>query len=223
MLKTLDHPKAVKRGLMANLTRSERREKWKWRTPDERVAFSFGNSVRWRIVAALHGGEKSGAELARDVGLSRQAASYHIRELEASGAIELACSAENAEQRIYRAVETVAYTDEEFAELTPEQRLAHARLILTSFFAEAFSSWQADMMDADPYLYLVWDWTVSLDAQGCEEWKAEDDRHAEEQNQIRTRVLERTQKSGESPRRRVTGIFSFDRDIRLWGRPPQGA
>jgi DNA-binding transcriptional ArsR family regulator len=208
---------------MANLTRKERRAKWRLRTDEERVAFSFANSVRWRLVAALHGRERSAADLARLVGLSHQAASYHIKELEAAGAIELARPAEDAAQHIYRAIKPVAYSDEEFAHLTPDERQSHTRLILTSFCAEIFSSWEAEMMLDDPDLFLVWDWSVQLDEEGCREWRAEEERHAEAKNEIKMRSLERSSESGGALMRKVYGIFSFARDRRLWGEPAQGA
>jgi DNA-binding transcriptional ArsR family regulator len=208
---------------MANLTRKQRRAKWRWRTEEERVAFSFANSVRWRLVAALHGRERTAADLARLVGLSHQAAGHHIKELEAAGAIELAQPAEDGAQHVYRAIKPVAYTDEEFAKLAEEDRQAHTRLILTSCCAEIFSSWEAGMMLDDPDLFLVWDWSVQLDEEGCAEWKAEEERHAKAKNEIKMRSLERAAESGVDLKRKVYAIFTFARDRRLWGEPAQGA
>jgi DNA-binding Lrp family transcriptional regulator len=187
------------------------------RTPAESLAFSMGNTIRWEMQAALHTGERSASELARLVGLTRHSAKWHIKQLEESGCIELAeTTADN--QRIYRAVRTDAYTDEEFAALSVEARREHHRLILMWLAAEMFAAWQGGTM-LDSFTALVWDWAVQLDEHGREEWKAERERHRAAKDEIRVRSLERLAHSGEKPVTIVYADLDFVRSGRV-SEPP---
>ncbi len=187
------------------------------RTPAESTAASLGHTVRWEMQAALHTGERSAAELGEIVGLIPQSAAWHIKALLKSGLIELAEIQGN--KRIYRAVGTDAYTDEEFAELPVEIRREHTRLILTWLAAEMFAAWQAGTMLDDPFLFLVWDWGVKLDVQGREEWKEERERNKREREAIHARSLERQSNSDEEPVTVVYADVDFIRSPRVSGPP----
>ena len=156
------------------------------KTPAESLAFSMGHTVRWEMMAALHTGERSASELAKIVGLIPQTAGYHIRQLVASGCIELA-ETTKSNQHIYRAVKADSYTTEEYAALPVEARREHTRLILMWLAAEMFAAWQGGTMLDDPFLFLVWDWAVQLDEEGRREWMAERERSREAKEEIRAR------------------------------------
>jgi predicted ArsR family transcriptional regulator len=116
---------------------------------------------------------------------------YHVRVLRDMGVIELAGTrpVRGATQHFYRAVRRPHLTNEEVAELTPEETVASAMNILQMEFGDAAASLETGALVCRP--------AVTLDEEGWTEYHSIMAEAAERLYEAEARSVERRSKNGE--------------------------
>jgi DNA-binding transcriptional ArsR family regulator len=186
--------------------------KKKPRTPEEAVAYAVGHRIRVEIIAALNEGPRYAEQLARLVGVDRNKIDHHLRELLKDGSIEIAEvePLRNFERVWYRAVKQVYYNDDEFAELTPEEKKVTLALPLRSIMAESLSSLGSGKMLEDRETWVSWRW-FNVDSQGRTAINKEQERFWTKMREIETESVARRIESGEAPLSIVVAELGFER------------
>lgn len=179
---------------------------------EEVVAYALGHRIRIVVLAILNEGTYSADELARIIDEPLNKVSHHIKELVDAGSIELARveKVRNADQHYYRAVEMPFYTDEEAAEMTPQQRQVTAGLILQNMMAEAMSALWAGQLRDDPRVWLAWRW-FNVDEQGRNEIADEQQRSWDRMREIEADATNRRAESGEDAVSVIVADMGFER------------
>lgn len=142
---------------------------------EETVSYAVGHRVRIEILAALHEGPETAAGLAKVVRQPLSTVTHHLEQLLADGSIEIARTEPiraNMTQNYYRVVELPEFSDEEMAEMAPEERQALVALIVQAATAEALASLWAGKLNSDPRVFLAWN-RINLDGQGREDFADE--------------------------------------------------
>jgi hypothetical protein len=123
---------------------------------------------------------------------------YHVRVLRDMGVIELAGTqpVRGATQHFYRAVRRPHLTNEEVAELTPDETIASAANILQMEFGDAAASLEAGALVSRPEHY-VFRLAVTLDEEGWNEYHSILAEAADRLYEAEARCVERRSKNGE--------------------------
>jgi DNA-binding transcriptional ArsR family regulator len=137
---------------------------------EETVSYAVGHRIRIEVLAALHEGPESAADLAKIVRQPLSTVTHHIEQLLVDGSIEVAWVKPirtNMTQNFYRVVELPEFTREDIEEMAPEERQALYALIVQAATAEAMASLWAGRMIDDPHIVLAWN-RYNLDERGRE-------------------------------------------------------
>ncbi len=179
---------------MATTQRAGRRRK----RIEEVVGYAVNHRTRVHILIILNEGTFTAKEIAEIIGEPLNNVSNHIRELLDAGSIELAKTemVRNTQQHYYRAVEIPHYSDEEVAEMTPEQVRVTSGLVIQSMIAEIMAALWAGKMEADPLVWLAWDWR-NVDDQGRQEIADEQERSWQRIQEIEIEATNRRADSNE--------------------------
>lgn len=179
---------------------------------EEVVAYALGHRIRVMVLAILNEGTYTPDQMARIIDEPLNKVSHHIKELADAGSIELAKveKVRNADQHYYRALEMPFYTDEEAAEMTPQQRQVTAGLILQYMMAEAMSSFWAGKLRDDPRVWLAWRW-FNVDEQGRSDIADEQQRSWDRMREIEAEATNRRAQSGEDAVSIVVADMGFER------------
>jgi DNA-binding transcriptional ArsR family regulator len=182
------------------------------RAPEDAVAYSVGHRIRVEIIAALNEGPRYAEQLARLIGVDRNKIDYHLRELLRDGSIEIARvePLRNFERVWYRAVKQVYYNDEEFAELTPQEKKVTLALPLRAIMAEALSSLGSEKMLEDPETWISWRW-FNVDIQGRTAINKAQERFWEKMQEIEAESAGRASQSGEPLVSIIVAELGFER------------
>jgi DNA-binding transcriptional ArsR family regulator len=154
--------------MVANAVEALRRVGTATRGVEDSVSYAVGHRIRIEILAALHEGPSTAVGLAKIVRQRLSTVTHHIEELLADGSIEIAWTEQiraNMTQNHYRVVELPEFSDEEIAEMAPDERQALAALIVQAATAEALASLWAGKLRSDPRVFLAWN-RINLDKQG---------------------------------------------------------
>lgn len=180
---------------------------------EEVVAYALGHRIRILVLAILNDGTYSPDALARIIGEPLNKVSHHIKELLDAGSIELAKieRVRNVNQHFYRAVEMPYYSDEEAAEMTPQQRQVTAGLVLQSMMAEAMAALWAGKLSSDPRVMMAWRW-FNLDEQGREDLADEQLRSWKRMQEIEVEATNRRAESGEDAVSIIAAQLGFERE-----------
>jgi hypothetical protein len=137
---------------------------------DERLLKALRHPLRVELVRQFTERTASPKELALKLNEDLGGVSYHTRELEAAGYIELADTAQRrgATEHFYRAIARAHIDDKEWAELPEDTRRDISCRVLQGIFGEAFSALRSDSLDARLDRHLSWR-SLNLDA---EAWDA---------------------------------------------------
>lgn len=137
------------------------------RSIEDAVAYAIAHRIRVEILGYLHEGPRSPSELSKLIGLPLSTIDHHVKEMLASGSIELARveKVRNTNEHFYRAVELPFYSDEEMWAMPVEVRQAIYGLILQSIMAEALAAFREGKISNDPRVWLSWRW-FNVDGQG---------------------------------------------------------
>jgi DNA-binding transcriptional ArsR family regulator len=170
----------------------------KKRGVEDAVSYAVGHRIRIEMISILNESTRSADELARMIRQPLSNVGHHIKELLASGSIEIARTelVRNVNQHFYCAVEVPFFSDKEMAAKTPEERKEIYGLILQASMAEALASFWAGKIHNDPRTVMSWCW-YNVDQQGREEIADELAAHIERVGEIEARALSRAAGSDE--------------------------
>lgn len=180
---------------------------------EEVVSYAVGHRIRVQILVILSEGVFTPDEIARLIGEATNKVSHHIKELVDAGSIELAKTerVRNTLQHYYRAVEMPYYSDEEFAEMTSQQKQVTLGLALQQIMAETMAAFWAGNMVIDPRVWVTQRW-FNVDAQGREEIADEQARSWERVKEIEAAALNRCAESGEEAESVIVAQLGFLRE-----------
>jgi DNA-binding transcriptional ArsR family regulator len=179
---------------------------------EDSVSYAVGHRIRIEILAALHEGPASAAELAKIVRQSLSTVGYHLEELLKDGSIEVARTEQlgNMGQNFYVVAELPEFSDEEIAAMSPEERQALAALILQASTAEALASLWAGKLHSDPRVFLAWN-RINLDVQGRGDVADEQLRSWQRLQDIEGESANRMAESGEPGTTYVVTSLGYER------------
>ena len=181
---------------------------------EEVVAYAISHRIRVQILIVLNQGIYTAAEIADIIDEPLNRVANHIRELVDAGSIEIADTKQRRGgfQHYYRAVEAPYYSQEEFEEMTWQQRQVTIGLVIQSLVAEVLAALQAGKMVDDPRVWLAWD-RFFLDPEGRQEVADEHASHWQRMEAIKARTVNRVAKSGEDTRPYVVSVLGFERAL----------
>lgn len=177
--------------------------------------------LRVRILEVLDEGPRSPsqfvqeglfpAELFSDYQKALSLASYHFRALEKEGCVEIVESIprRGAVEHVYRGKSRIYLTDEEFEELSPEQRAKLSTISVQSLVARVDTAIRTKTFDARTDRHMTWR-QLHLDERGWKDAMAALGACYEEIEQIRQDALDRLAASGEQVVTTTIGILGFE-------------
>lgn len=187
-------------------------KKLRKRSVEDAVAYAVAHRIRVEILGLLHERLRSPSELARLMGHPLSTIEHHIKELLASGSIELARvePVRNTNEHFYRAVELPFFSDEEMWAMPVEVRQEIYGLILQSSMAEGQAAFRAGKMSNDPRVWMAWRW-FNLDEQGRNDLADELARSWTRVQEIEIESTDRRIASGEKAVSMVVCTQGFER------------
>lgn len=197
---------------MGNCTAVEARLVEGGRRIEEVTSRGLGHRFRIEILAALHEGPHSAAQLARVLRQTEGRVWHHLKELLKDGSIEEAFTEEKGNHKIvyYRQIELPFFSDERIAEMTPEDRQITAALIIQASAAELLAALWAGKMHSDPRVWLAWE-PMTLSQRGRNEVADEMQRNWDAVQNIAAEDVNYRAKTGETGKRLVLATFAFER------------
>lgn len=176
------------------------------------VGYAIGHRIRIEIVAALHEGPKSAAELTKIVRQPHGNIASHIRELLNDGWIGIAKTEDirNFEQHYYRVIKLTEFSDEDVEAMTLAERHALYALIVQASTAEAMASLWSGRISHDPRVVLMWN-RINLDQEGREALADEQTRSWRHIVEIEGEAANRRAKSGELGKSYIVSSFGYER------------
>lgn len=183
------------------------------RCVEDSVSYAVGHRIRIEILAALHEGPESPNGLAKIVRRPLSTVTHHLEELLKDGSVEVAGSRKvraNMTQHFYRVVQLPEFSDEEIAEMTPDERQALAGLILQATMAEALASLWAGKLHSDPLVFLAWN-RIRLDKLGRHEFSVEQKESWARIKEIECNSENRRAVSGEAGVTYIVTSLGFER------------
>jgi DNA-binding transcriptional ArsR family regulator len=180
---------------------------------EEVVSYAIGHRIRVQCLVILSEGVFTPDEIARIIGEPTNKVSHHIKELVDAGSIELAKTerVRNTLQHYYRAVEMPYYSDEEFAQMTSQQKQVTLGLALQQIMAETMAAFWAGNMVIDPRVWVTQRW-FNVDAQGRNEIADEQAESWERIQGIEARSINRCAGSGEEAESVIVAQLGFLRE-----------
>jgi DNA-binding transcriptional ArsR family regulator len=179
---------------------------------EEVTSRALGHRFRIEILAALHEGPHSAAQLARVLRQTEGRVWHHLKELLKDGAIEEAFTEERGNHKIvyYRQIELPFFSDEAIAAMTPEERQITAALIIQASAAELLAALWAGKMHSDPRVWLAWQ-PITLSHQGREKLADEQQRSWDAVQEIVAEDANHRAEAGESGKTYIVATFGFER------------
>jgi len=181
------------------------------RRVEEVLTRGLSHRIKIEILAALHEGPASNGQLARILREDAAKVNGHVKALLKDGAIEAAFDVQERNHRItfYRQIVPSAITDEEAAEMTPEEKQVTAALILQASQAEALAALWAGKLITDT-VHMAWA-PYTLSERGR---KALIDELLESWDRIQEIVAEDVNhraRSGDEGKRMIVATFGYER------------
>jgi DNA-binding transcriptional ArsR family regulator len=198
----------------------EAAKKLRKRSIEDAVTYAVAHGIRVDILCYLNEAPRSPSELARLMGYPPSTIEHHVKEMLASGSIELARveQVRNTNEHFYRAVEIPFYSNEEMLAMPFEARQEIYSLILQSSIAEAQAAFRAGKISNDPRAWLSWRW-FNLDAQGRKDMVDENARSWERMQEIEAESTDRRVATGEEPVSVVVSLLAHERCRNVASRP----
>ena len=177
--------------------------------------------LRVRILEVLNEGPRSPSQFVEEGLIPRTAynsyqqalslASYHFRELEKEGCLEIVESIprRGAVEHVYRGLARIFVDDAEFEQMDSERRKQLSRISLQGMIARADRALAEDTFDARPDRHLTWV-PMQLDERGWNEVIAKLARTFEELTQIRQDADARLAASGEEVIPATVAMLGFE-------------
>jgi hypothetical protein len=192
---------------LAQTTKSDRT-----RSIEEAVSYALGHRIRIEILCLLNEAIYSASEPAELTPWALTTIGHHIKEMLNSGSIEVARikKVRNTDQHFYRAVELPVVSDEDAAALPPEVKQEYAAVVLQAIIAESLAALQAQKLNTDPQVRMMWRW-YNVDTQGRQELADEQRESWERFAEIEARSTNRRAKSGEEATTLIAATLGFER------------
>jgi DNA-binding transcriptional ArsR family regulator len=193
-------------------TAVKKKPKRRKRSIEQQVAFAIGHSLRVKILIVLNEGVYSAGEVADILDEPLNKVSNHMVELAEGGSIEVVRTRQrrNTTQRFYQATQVPHFTKEEVEDMTVYEAQVTAGIIIQTLFAETMASFEAEKMNNDPGVCLVWN-RFNLDAQGRKEVAEEQDVMWDRLTELAEASEKRAEATGAKTTTYVTGSLGFER------------
>jgi DNA-binding transcriptional ArsR family regulator len=187
----------------------------------ETICAALKHPMRVRILEVLNEGPRSPSQFVEEglvpkdlYGSYPQAlslASYHFRELEREGCLEIVESIprRGALEHVYEGKARVYFTDAEFEQMPREKRRTLSRISFQGLVARADSAMRADTFDARTDRHLTW-MPMQLDERGWDELSTALAGCFGEVEQIRHDAKDRLASSGEEAVPVTFGMVGFE-------------
>jgi DNA-binding transcriptional ArsR family regulator len=191
--------------------------------PDDAPSYPVGHRLRLESLIILHERESSAADIADMLDEDVRVVTNHLRDLYDAGCIEFVGHKGdgNIKRAVYRAVTRPLISDEEYEEMSLDERHEINGVAVQWILAECLSSYRNNKMDRDEALCLITDAQL-LDTEGRIElrdlltafWSSDSGdvldalKSAQE---IAARAANRMVKSGETGRTIVVTLMAFER------------
>ncbi|HEX7279729.1 MAG TPA: helix-turn-helix domain-containing protein [Solirubrobacterales bacterium] len=185
------------------------------------LSYVVGHRIRVEILTALHELESASAkELARIVHQPLSTVTHHVGELLGCGAIQVERTEKvrSVDQRFYSLLSPIYVDDEEWAEMTDEERQETCGSVLQSTMAEALAAFGAGKITADPHQVTCWAW-FNVDEQGRADLAEEQLRSWRRLDEIEREAGARCAESGEGLKTIFVSSLGFER-VRAAASPP---
>jgi len=166
----------------------------------------LAHPVRCRALTILADREASPVEIGRELGLDASHIAYHVRVLHENGLIELTDETprRGSIEHHYRAV-YVSLSDEQYAELSEEERSSYSRNIFCRAVADASCAFSAGSYAYRHNLHISRT-VLQVDEEGWAELRDHFMDHLEEVERIKREAGERLAEAGA----RGTSVVAFD-------------
>jgi DNA-binding transcriptional ArsR family regulator len=137
--------------------------------------------------------------------------SYHFRQLAEDGCLEIIerVPRRGATQHVYRGCARACFSDEEWAQLTPDEQRHYSRAIYQGIAARAEGAMMADTFDSRDDRHMTWN-TMDLDEQGWSDLMATLMDCFEAVERIRCEAKERLEEAGEEGIHTTFGLLGFE-------------
>jgi DNA-binding transcriptional ArsR family regulator len=187
----------------------------------ETICAVLKHPLRVRILEVLNEGPRSPSQFVEEGLIPKQhftsyqqalsLASYHFRELEKEGCLEVVESIprRGAVEHVYRGLARVFFNDEEFEATAQEDRRELSRISLQGLIARADRAIWEDTFDARADRHLTW-MPMQLDERGWEEMISTLAGVFGELTQIRHDARDRLAASGEKVVPATVGMLGFE-------------
>lgn len=187
----------------------------------ETICTVLKHPIRVRILEVLNEGPRSPSQFVEEGLIPKEhfssyqqalsLASYHFRELEKEGCLEVIESIprRGAVEHVYRGLARVFFDDAEFEATAPEDRRELSRISLQGLIARADRAIWEETFDTRPDRHLTW-MPMQLDERGWEEVIAALASAFGELTQIRHDARDRLAASGEKVVPATVGMLGFE-------------
>jgi DNA-binding transcriptional ArsR family regulator len=181
------------------------------RRVEEVLARGFSHRVKIEILAALHEGPASASQLARIIREDPNRLGHHLKALLTDGSIEVAFHVPKGNHNVayYRPIAPTAITDEEAADMTPEEKQVMAALILQASQAEALAALWAGKLVDDP-VHLAWQ-PITLSERGSKALIEELLESWDRVQEIAAEDVNHRARTGEEGKRMIVATFGYER------------
>ncbi len=191
------------------------------RTPSETICNALKHPLRVRILEALNEGPRSPSQFVEEGLIPKGSfnsyqqalslASYHFRELEKEGCLEVVESIprRGAVEHVYRGLARVFVSDDEFEAMDPQDRRRLSRISMQGMIARADRAIAEGTFDARTDRHLTW-MPMQLDERGWDEAIAKLAATFAELTQIRQDAGDRIAASGAEVIPATVAILGFE-------------
>lgn len=182
------------------------------RSVEEAVSRAVGHRVRVEILAALHEGPATAANLSRTLGQPLGDLHYHLRQLLEDKAVQVVrqVHTRNLAQAVYAFVKLPIYDHDDWWSLSPQERQVTSAITLRAAMAESLAALWAGKLHSDPRPILTWK-PIVLDAQGRVALTEEQRRSWERICEIEVESAHRLAASREAGEMHVVTFLGFKR------------
>lgn len=184
----------------------------KTRRLDEQILHVVGHEIRIEALAILCERVSSPNEIALETRRDLSQVSYHVKELEIAGAVELVETKQvrGAVQHFYRATLRPNIPDEEWAVLSEGTRHKLSALVFQAVVAEGLGAIRAGTFDSRLNRHLGWR-VVNVDEKGFDELVAHEAMSLEVADRAEARSCTRLQKSGQTGFSAIIASMVYER------------
>jgi DNA-binding transcriptional ArsR family regulator len=183
------------------------------KTADEKLLHALRHPLRIELLRHFSEGVCSPNELSERLNEPLGTVSYHVRELEKAGAIELVDERQvrGAVEHLYRSLLRPPLEIEEWSVLADSEREMISCQTLQNVFGEAYAALSSGSLDSRMDRHLTWSW-LSLDEEGWRELMALLRETTQGVEEIESRNVARAAGDGSAPQTAaIVGLMGFER------------